>query len=138
MLRVASPAVEITLAVVEAVYVLPTPGVNGPNVAGVPRLSASVAGTVPPASPGALVDWTVTPLPPNSAQLRLNRFAPVAPPVTVRNVRNSSCAPLATLVNGTVIVDHTPVPPVEVRFAVAITGPVMESWRRSTAASGLP
>src|SRR3954451_23221534 len=128
----------MTLAVVEAAYVLATPGVNGPNVAGVPSVRASVAGTVPPASPVVLVDWTVTPLPPNSAQLRLNRLAPVAPPVTVRNVRNSSCRPLAAPVIGTLMVDQVPVAPVDVRFAVAMTGPVIESWRRSTAASALP
>ena len=52
----ASPAVEITLAVVDAVYSFATPGVNAPNVAGVPSVSASVAGTVPPALPSASVD----------------------------------------------------------------------------------
>ena len=41
---VASPAVQMTLAVVEAVYSRATPGVNAPNVAGVPSVSASVAG----------------------------------------------------------------------------------------------
>src|SRR4051794_15613974 len=46
--RVASPAVEITVAVVPATYSLPTPGVNGPNVAAGPIASDSVAGTVPP------------------------------------------------------------------------------------------
>ena len=46
---VASPAVEITFAVVVAVYSFATPGVNAPNVAGAPSVSASVAGTVPPA-----------------------------------------------------------------------------------------
>src|SRR4051812_25262396 len=45
---VASPAVEITLAVVDAVYVLAVPGVNAPKLAGVPSVSDSVAGTVPP------------------------------------------------------------------------------------------
>src|SRR5262245_26559342 len=102
MLSVASPALEITLAVVDAVYVLATPGVNAPNVAGAPSDSDSVGATVAPVSPFADVDWTVTPLPPNSAQLRLSRLAPVAPPVTVRNVRNSSCAPAATPLSGTV------------------------------------
>src|SRR5689334_9639606 len=47
-LSAASPAVEMTLAVVPAVYVLPRPGVNAPNEAGVPSESESVAGTVPP------------------------------------------------------------------------------------------
>jgi hypothetical protein len=47
----ASPAVEMTFAVVDAVYVLATPGVNAPNAAGAPSVSASVAGTVPPTSP---------------------------------------------------------------------------------------
>src|SRR3954447_2866928 len=51
----ASPAVEITFAVVEAVYVASTPGVNAPNDAGAPRVSANVAGTEPPAPPTALV-----------------------------------------------------------------------------------
>ena len=45
---VASPAVEMTLAVVEAVYSRATPGVNAPNVAGAPIVSDSVAGTVAP------------------------------------------------------------------------------------------
>src|SRR5690348_14454341 len=103
----------MTLAVVEAAYVFATPGVNSWKAAGVPSVRASVAGTVPPASPVVLVDWTVTPLPPNSVQLRLNRFAPVAPPVTVWNVRNSSCDPLSAPVIGTVIVDHVPVAPVD-------------------------
>src|SRR3954468_11673023 len=47
----ASPAVEITLAVVDAAYSLATPGVNAPNEAGAPSVSESVAGTVPPTSP---------------------------------------------------------------------------------------
>src|SRR3954471_11461635 len=54
-LSVASPAVETTLAVVADSYVLATPGVNGPNDAGAPIVRPSVAGTVPPASPVALV-----------------------------------------------------------------------------------
>src|SRR6478752_6884060 len=85
-LSVASPAVEITFAVVEALYVRATPGVNGPKAAGVPSDNASVAGTEPLAPPGALVSWTVTPLPTNSSQFRLNRLPPVAPFVIARNV----------------------------------------------------
>ena len=46
-LSVASPALEITFAVVEAVYSRSTPAVNAPNVAGGPSVSESVAGTVP-------------------------------------------------------------------------------------------
>src|SRR3954451_22642842 len=117
----------MTGAVVEASYVLPTPGTNGANDAGAPSVSDRVAGTVPPAWPGVLVSTTVTPLPPNSSQFRLNRFAPVVPPVTVRKVTNSSCLPAAA-VTGTVMVAHVSRPPVEVRFAVATTGPVIESW----------
>ena len=49
-LRSASPADEITLAVVDASYVWPTPGVNGANIAAGPSDSDSVAGTVPPAA----------------------------------------------------------------------------------------
>ena len=49
----ASPAVVTTLAVVVAVYSFATPGVNAPNVAAGPIVSASVAGTVPPTSPNA-------------------------------------------------------------------------------------
>src|SRR5689334_4118171 len=45
---VASPAVEMIAAVVEAVYSLARPGVNAPKLAGAPRTSESVAGTVPP------------------------------------------------------------------------------------------
>src|SRR3954471_483866 len=47
----ASPAVEITFAVVVAAYSLAAPGVNAPNEAGAPSVSESVAGTVPPTSP---------------------------------------------------------------------------------------
>ena len=50
MLSVASPAVLMTLAVVEDSKVCVAPGVNGLKVAGAPSVSASVAGTVPPAS----------------------------------------------------------------------------------------
>ena len=53
-LRAASPAVDVTVAVVDAVYSFATPGVNGPNDAGAPSVSARVAGTVPPA------DWSTT------------------------------------------------------------------------------
>src|SRR5262245_30259747 len=60
-LSVASPAVEMMLAVVEAVYVLATPGVKAPKEAGAPSDSDSVAGTVPVAPPGVLVSTTVTP-----------------------------------------------------------------------------
>src|SRR3954447_19044101 len=49
-LRSASPAVEMTLAVVADSYVLVTPGVKAPNEAGVPSVRLNVAGTVPPAS----------------------------------------------------------------------------------------
>src|SRR4051812_46289866 len=52
-LSVASPAVEVTVAVVEAVYSLSAPGVNGPKLAGEPYVSESVAGTVPPTPPMA-------------------------------------------------------------------------------------
>src|SRR3954453_3645576 len=128
----------MTFAVVLAVYVLATPGVKAPKAAGTPSDSDRVAGTLPPAPPGVLVDCTVTPLPWNSTQFRLIRLPPVAPPVTVRNVTNSSCAPAAALVIGTVVVAQLFVPPVEVRFAVATTGPVIESRRRSIPASGVP
>src|SRR5215813_10382815 len=46
----ALPAVEITFAVVDAVYSLSSPGVNAPNDAAGPKDSDSVAGTVPPTS----------------------------------------------------------------------------------------
>src|SRR5688572_1683337 len=46
---VASPAVEMTVAVVDAVYTRGTPGTNAPKPAGGPRVRASVAGTFPPA-----------------------------------------------------------------------------------------
>src|SRR5438309_463505 len=55
--RVASPAVLVTVAVVDASYVRSTPGVNGPNAAGAPSVSESVAGTVPPTPPSLLVPW---------------------------------------------------------------------------------
>src|SRR6185436_474571 len=47
-LSAASPAVETTSAVVVVLYVLATPGVNGPNEAAPPRVSPRVAGTLPP------------------------------------------------------------------------------------------
>jgi hypothetical protein len=54
---VASPAVEITVAFVEAVYSFATPGVNGPKLAGAPSVNASVAGTEPPTGAvGAAID----------------------------------------------------------------------------------
>src|SRR4051794_30593309 len=130
----------MTLAVVAAVYVFATPAVNGPNEAGVPSVSDNVAGTVPVAVPGADVSTTVTPLPPNSAQLRLNRFPPVVPPVTARITRNSSCLP-DEAGSPNVCVFQTAAAallPVEVRLAVVRIGPVIESWRISIAASGEP
>src|SRR5690349_15226635 len=48
----ASPAVEMTFALVRAVYSRSTPGTKGGNAAGPPTVSASVAGTVPPTVPG--------------------------------------------------------------------------------------
>src|SRR4051795_8657994 len=51
---VASPAVLTTVAVVEALYSLATPGVKAPNCTGGPSVSDSVAGTVPPTSPNAV------------------------------------------------------------------------------------
>src|SRR3954452_3381326 len=50
-LSVASPAVDVTVAVVPAVYSLSTPGVNAPKLAGAPRVSESLGGTVPPPPP---------------------------------------------------------------------------------------
>src|SRR5689334_17652931 len=55
-LSAASAAELITLAVEDAVYVLSTPGVNAPNVAGAPSESASVAGVVPETVPVLLVE----------------------------------------------------------------------------------
>src|SRR4051812_35105292 len=57
---VASPAVEVTVAVVLAVYVRSAPGVNGPKAGGAPSVSESVAGTVPPTVPGAQAAWSGT------------------------------------------------------------------------------
>ncbi len=54
VVRVASPAVEMTVAVVAAVYSYATPGVKAPNVAGAPSVSDRVAGTVPPTDVSAL------------------------------------------------------------------------------------
>ena len=45
---VASPAVLTVVAVMLASYSRPMPGVNAPEVAGAPSVSASVLGTVPP------------------------------------------------------------------------------------------
>src|SRR5919108_668514 len=76
------------------------------------------------------------PAPTNSAQLRLNRLPPVAPPVTERNTRNSSCVPDIEM--GNVWLARVRVPPVETRLAVVRIGPVIESWWTSIAASGDP
>src|SRR3954453_11610639 len=56
---VASPAVETTSAVVVAVESLSAPGVNAPKEAGAPRVSARVAGTVPPTGPVTGADRTI-------------------------------------------------------------------------------
>src|SRR5688572_3753161 len=56
----ASPAVETTVAVAEAVYSRSTPGVNAPNEAGAPSVSESVAGTVPPTVVSVLVAYGST------------------------------------------------------------------------------
>ena len=47
-LSAASPADEMTLAVVDAVYVFATPGVNGPKRRRRAERQASVCGTEPP------------------------------------------------------------------------------------------
>src|SRR3954447_1673208 len=49
---VASPAVEVTVEVIDASYSFAAPGVNAPRDAGAPSVSDSVAGTVPPTPPG--------------------------------------------------------------------------------------
>src|SRR3954471_21717862 len=51
----ASPAVLMTFTVVVAVYSLSAPGMNGAKDPGVPSVSDSVAGTVPPTEPGVFV-----------------------------------------------------------------------------------
>src|SRR4051812_50158646 len=51
-LNAASPAVDVTGAVVDAGYSFSTPGVNGPNDAGGPTVRASGGGPGPPAPPG--------------------------------------------------------------------------------------
>src|ERR1700742_3215500 len=51
----ASPAVEMTSAALDAVYVLSTPGVNAPKLTGPPSVSESAAGTEPPTGAVALV-----------------------------------------------------------------------------------
>src|SRR3954454_17065159 len=53
----------MTVALVDAVYSLATPGVNGPKPAGAPIVRASVAGTLPPTVPGVSVfpsTWDLT------------------------------------------------------------------------------
>jgi hypothetical protein len=57
--RVASPAVEMTVASVDAVYSFATPGANAPNEAGAPSASDSVAGTEPPTVPSVDVEAAV-------------------------------------------------------------------------------
>src|SRR6476661_7141485 len=50
-LSAASPAVEFTLALVEASYVRSAPGTNAPKEAAAPSVSDSVGGTDPPTVP---------------------------------------------------------------------------------------
>src|SRR4051794_4928011 len=57
---VASPAVEITVAVVPASYVRSTPGVNAPKAGAAPSAIDNVGGTVPSTVPGTPVDVTRT------------------------------------------------------------------------------
>src|SRR4051812_19767201 len=52
----ASPAVEITVADVVAVYSVVAPGVNAPKDAAGPSVRDSVAGTVPPTPPSCEVE----------------------------------------------------------------------------------
>src|SRR5690349_9342931 len=82
-LSVASPAVEVTVAVVEAVYTWSTPGVNGPKLAGPPSVSDSVAGTVPPTSPE--VDVLAVP--------NANVCAPVTPLNSTAPLRSTALTP---------------------------------------------
>src|SRR5262249_29676628 len=79
---------------------------------------------------------TPTPAPWNCAQFRLNRLPPVAPPVTARNTKKSSCVPDSEI--GKFWLDQTAVPPVEVSASVWTIGPVTVSWCTSMAASGEP
>src|SRR3954447_20945673 len=60
-LRVALPAVDVTVAVVDASYVLSDPGMNVPNEAGPFSVSASVAGTVPPTPTVPVCAWSGEP-----------------------------------------------------------------------------
>jgi hypothetical protein len=58
-LRIASPAVEMTFAVVLDSYSLATPAVNAPKLTGGPIVSESVPGTVPLTLPSAVVFRTL-------------------------------------------------------------------------------
>ena len=79
-LSVASPAVEITFAVVDAVYVLRDARGERPERRRRTQRQRQRGRHRAAARPGALSVWTVTPLPPNSAQFRLNRLPPSARP----------------------------------------------------------
>src|SRR3954467_278213 len=59
-LSVASPAVEVTVAVVLVSEVRSTPGAKAPKEAGGPSASDNVGGTVPPTGVVALVCGAVT------------------------------------------------------------------------------
>src|SRR4051794_19241448 len=54
-------AVEMTLAVVLALYSFSTPGANAPNDAAAPSVSESVAGTVPPTGVATTSAFAVSP-----------------------------------------------------------------------------
>src|SRR4051794_26333652 len=70
-LNAASPALEMTFAVVEATYSRSTPGTKAPNDGAAPSDSDKVAGTEPPTLPGASTRETTGSMPVNVGTTRL-------------------------------------------------------------------
>src|SRR4051794_12979378 len=79
-LKSASPAVESTVALVDARYVFVMPGVNAPNEAGAPSVSDSVAGTLPPTGwspPTSTLNVRVATLPLASVAVQVTTVWPI-------------------------------------------------------------
>jgi hypothetical protein len=85
----ASAAVDVTVAIVDAVYSRATPGTKAPKLAGAPSVTDSVAGTVPPTPASAALEGVTAPSP-----AKLARVVPAGtstqPPLPATTVALSS------------------------------------------------
>src|SRR5690349_10525032 len=95
---VASAPVDVTVAVVVAVYSRSTPGANVPNDAPAPSMSESVAGTVPPTPTAGCTPGEPTSLPALKAPLTPTALSwlTAAAPAALSNVKPVVEAPKLT------------------------------------------